>query len=90
MYRYESDLIDYQVTRDHMLYVKTDDSTEYQLMDAISVYDKSGNNKIYYKKDCLYEGNQNYNDDLIEIMKYYDVTLIISLMSIYLMDGYYD
>lgn len=90
MYRYESDLIDFQVTRDHMLYVKTDDSTEYKLIDAMSVYDKSSDQKIYYKKDCLYEGDQNYNDDLIEVTKYYDVTMILSLISIYIMDGHYD
>ena len=92
MYKYETDLIDFQVTRDHMLYIKTDDQNEYQLVDANTVYEMSSvqNQKIEYKRDCLYNGDANYDNDLIEIMKYYNVSLILRLIMIYIMDGHYD
>lgn len=86
MYKLESQFVDFQVTKDHMLYIKKRDKKEFELTDATNVYGK----RVNFKKDCIFNG---YKSDTISltldnVTKTYNMNAYLKLLGMFISDGY--
>lgn len=86
MYKLESQQIDFQVTADHMLYVKKRNQKDFELLEAREIYGK----RVNYKKNGKFNGisdesiTLNYNNE-----KYsYDMKSFLRLLGMYISDGF--
>lgn len=88
MYKLESQMIDFQVTKDHMLYVKRKDQKKFELIEAHNVYGKC----VQFKKNCKFNGKiaktikLNINDKSAS----YDMTAYLKLIGIFVSNGFMD
>jgi hypothetical protein len=88
MYKLESQQVEFQVTKDHMLYIKKRDKHIFELVEASKVYGK----RVQFKKDCEFKGikvktiklNQNGQS------KSYNINAYLRLLGMFISDGFMD
>ena len=88
MYKLESQQVDFQVTKDHMLYVKKRDKKEFELIKAKEVYGK----RVNFKKNGQFNGikpetitiNHENNKDT------YNMNAFLQLLGMFIADGFFD
>jgi hypothetical protein len=88
MYKLESQLVDFQVTKDHMLYVKKRDKPLFELVEATKVFGK----RVQFKKDAFFNGSKGKTIKLTigDNSKSYNMEAYLKLLGMFVSDGFMD
>lgn len=88
LYKLESQQVDFEVTQDHMLYVKRRDKKEFELIPAKDVYGK----RVNFKKNGNFIGiKSDYMTIVYQGNKYkYNMKAFLKLLGMFIADGFYD
>jgi DNA-directed RNA polymerase II subunit RPB2 len=88
MYKLESQMVDFQVTKDHMLYIKKRDKQTFESVKATKVYGK----RVNFKKNCEYKGKICKTIKITENgkSKSYDINAYLKLIGMFVSDGFMD